>query len=84
MLVGKRAKTIFYARVSTKDQRLDLQLDAARQLGVKTDNVFVEKASGAKQDRPTLAKALTWRRVTPSPAINSIESGARWRTSASS
>ena len=52
------ANTIFYARVSTKDQKLDLQLDTARQLGVKTDNVFVEKASGARQDRPTLAKAL--------------------------
>src|SRR5688572_12291233 len=55
---AKMTKTIFYARVSTKDQKLDLQLDTARHLGVKTANVFIEKASGAKQDRPILGKAL--------------------------
>jgi DNA invertase Pin-like site-specific DNA recombinase len=51
-------KIVFYARVSTKDQKLDLQLDAARRLGVVTENIFVEKASGARHDRPELAKAL--------------------------
>jgi DNA invertase Pin-like site-specific DNA recombinase len=51
-------KTVFYARVSTKDQNLNGQLDAARQLGVKPENIFVEKASGARHDRPVLAKAL--------------------------
>lgn len=53
------AKTIFYARVSTRDQKPDLQIEAARRLGVKTANIFVEKASGARHDRPILAKALT-------------------------
>ena len=52
------AKAAFYARVSTREQRLDLQLDAARKLGVKTANIFVEKASGVRHDRPVLAKAL--------------------------
>lgn len=52
------AKTLFYARVSTRDQKLDLQLDAARKLGVKTEDIYVEKASGARHDRPVLAKAL--------------------------
>jgi DNA invertase Pin-like site-specific DNA recombinase len=52
------AKTVFYARVSTKDQKLDLQLDAARKLGIKTADIFVEKASGARHDRPVLTKAL--------------------------
>ena len=52
------AKTVFYARVSTKDQKLDLQLDAARKLGIKTADIFVEKASGVRHDRPVLAKAL--------------------------
>jgi DNA invertase Pin-like site-specific DNA recombinase len=52
------AKTIFYARVSTKDQRLDLQLDAARKIGVATKGIFVEKASGIRHDRPVLEKAL--------------------------
>ncbi|HEY1244359.1 MAG TPA: recombinase family protein [Hyphomicrobiaceae bacterium] len=51
-------RVVFYARVSTRDQKLDLQLDAARKLGVKTANIFVEKASGVRHDRPALAKAL--------------------------
>ncbi|MBN8910838.1 MAG: recombinase family protein [Rhizobiales bacterium] len=52
------AKTIFYARVSTRDQKVDLQVEAAKRLGVKTANIYVEKASGARHDRPVLAKAL--------------------------
>jgi DNA invertase Pin-like site-specific DNA recombinase len=52
------AKIVFYARVSTKDQRLDMQLDAARRLGVPTADVYVEKASGVRHERPELAKAL--------------------------
>ncbi len=52
------AKTLFYARVSTRDQKLDLQLDAARRLGVKTADIYLEKASGARHDRPVLAKVL--------------------------
>jgi DNA invertase Pin-like site-specific DNA recombinase len=51
-------RVVYYARVSTKDQRLDLQLDAARKLGVKTADIFVEKVSGIRHDRPALAKAL--------------------------
>jgi DNA invertase Pin-like site-specific DNA recombinase len=52
------AKIVFYCRVSTKDQRLDLQVDAARRLGVADANTFVEKASGVRHDRPVLARAL--------------------------
>ena len=52
------AKTIFYARVSTRDQNPGLQIDAAKKLGVKTEHIFVEKASGSRHDRPVLAKAL--------------------------
>jgi DNA invertase Pin-like site-specific DNA recombinase len=51
-------RTVFYARVSTRDQKLDLQLDAARKLGVNTADIFVEKASGIRHERPALAKAL--------------------------
>lgn len=55
---SRKHKTIFYARVSTRDQKTDLQLDAARRLGIPSDNIFVEKASGLRHDRPVLAKAL--------------------------
>ena len=51
-------KTIFYARVSTRGQKADLQLDAARKLGVRVENIYIEKASGIRHDRPVLAKAL--------------------------
>ena len=47
------ARTVLYARVSTRDQKLDLQLDAARKLGVQTADIFVEKASGVR--------AMKWR-----------------------
>jgi len=49
MLIG-------YARVSTKDQDTALQEDALRKAGV--ERVFIEKASGAKRDRPQLEAAL--------------------------
>ena len=52
------AKTVFYARVSTRDQNPSLQTDAAKQLGVKSENTFIEKASGSRNDRPVLARAL--------------------------
>ncbi len=51
-------KTVFYARVSTRDQKADLQLDAARRLGIPVEDIFVEKASGIRHDRPILEKAL--------------------------
>jgi DNA invertase Pin-like site-specific DNA recombinase len=47
---------IGYARVSTADQSLDLQLDALNAEGCI--RIYTEKASGAKDDRAELAKAL--------------------------
>lgn len=47
-----------YARVSTEDQRLDLQLDALRAAGVHPDNLHVEKISGASARRPALDLAI--------------------------
>ena len=67
MLVG-------YARVSTADQDLALQLDALETAGC--ERVFEERASGARSDRPVLAEAMdyvregdvlvVWRRQTSS------------------
>jgi len=48
---------IGYARVSTDDQRLDLQHDALQKAGCH--RVFEDRASGARTDRPGLTQALS-------------------------
>src|SRR5260370_37013709 len=47
-----------YARVSTKDQELQLQLDALKAAGVKPRDTYTDKASGKTSARPGLDKAL--------------------------
>jgi len=49
MLIG-------YARVSTLDQHLDLQIDALSKAGCS--RLFEDKMSGSRAERPGLAKAL--------------------------
>lgn len=49
MLIG-------YARVSTQDQNLDLQIEALTNAGCK--KIFHEKASGSRAERPEFSKAL--------------------------
>lgn len=52
---------IGYARVSTNDQSLDLQLDALSQAGC--DKLYHDIASGATTARPGLSDALTYLRA---------------------
>ena len=49
MLIG-------YARVSTTDQNLDLQIDALTKVGC--EKIFDDKISGTRADRPGLARAM--------------------------
>lgn len=58
MLIG-------YARVSTREQDTALQVQKLEAAGC--EKIFVEKASGAKRDRPELASALEYAR--PGDAI---------------
>ena len=51
---------IGYARVSTRDQNVDLQIDALAKQGC--EKIFKEEASGALMQRPVLAEALAYLR----------------------
>lgn len=55
-----REMLIGYARVSTQDQKLDLQLDALKSAGC--GRVFTDKARGATAERPGLDAALAYLR----------------------
>ena len=51
-------RIIGYARVSTGDQDVNLQLDALHQAGCTDDHIFLDVASGTCTTRPGLATCL--------------------------
>ncbi len=56
-----KSTRIGYARVSTGEQNLDLQLDALNKAGCS--KIFTDELSGAKTQRPGLTEALNYLRA---------------------
>ena len=52
-----------YARVNTEDQNLDWQIDQLKELGISMENIYTEKVTGTKRDRPVLIKLLDYART---------------------
>lgn len=55
---GPQIRLVGYARVSTVEQNLDMQLEALRRAGVMEDNLHIDKKSGADRKRGGLELAL--------------------------
>ena len=51
-------KMVGYARVSTHDQHVQLQLDALRKVGCDPQHIFTDTASGVRSHRPGLDDCL--------------------------
>lgn len=58
MALKPEIRLVGYARVSTAEQNLDLQIKALKAAGVMDDNLHVEKVSGAAKRRPELDYAI--------------------------
>jgi DNA invertase Pin-like site-specific DNA recombinase len=52
------SRLIGYARVSKQEQELNLQLDALLKAGCEKSRIFIDKISGAKDQRPGLDECL--------------------------
>lgn len=49
-----------YARVSTAEQNLDLQLDALLKENISQKNIYTDKVSSTKEERKSLSKLLNY------------------------
>ena len=65
--------TYGYARVSTKDENLDRQIDALTAFGVKEKLIYRDKASGTDFDRPAFRRLIKKLRSRDVIVIKSIE-----------
>ena len=64
-----------YARVSTKDQNLDVQLEKLKKFGC--EQIFSEKLSGTIQNRPKLIECLNYIRKGDTLVITKLDRMAR-------
>ena len=62
----KRSRLFGYARVSSREQNLDRQLDALYCFGVEERNIFADKASGKDFDR------TAWKRLCRQLSANDV------------
>lgn len=65
--------TYGYARVSTKDQNLDRQMDALAAFGVDSERVFADKASGRDFERPEYRRMLESLRPGDTVVVKSLD-----------
>ena len=71
-----KGQLVGYARVSTSEQKLDIQLDAFKKIGV--DKIYSEKISGdSKNGRTELYKCLDYMREGDSLVITKMDRLAR-------
>jgi len=61
-----------YARISTKGQKLDRQIDMLKDAGVKEDNIYQEEYTGTKKDRPELKKLMNSLRENDTLVVTSL------------
>lgn len=57
--VKPTGKLVGYARISTRDQSLDMQVEALKRAGVEDDFLWKEVRSGVNAKRPKLELAIT-------------------------
>jgi DNA invertase Pin-like site-specific DNA recombinase len=55
---GPQTRLVGYARISTEDQDVTLQLEALRRHGCGPERIFVDTASGARAHRPGLEACM--------------------------
>ena len=61
-----------YARVSTEEQNFDRQIDQLNDFGVSPDNIYCEKMTGTKKDRPVFLKLLEFARKNDTVVISDL------------
>ncbi len=62
MSVVMQTHLLGYARVSTRKQTIDQQIDALVAAGVDPERIYTDMLSGARQDRPGLTALLQYAR----------------------